>query len=552
MRAVRFVPAVLLTAICAACAATPGPSPQQAALVPAAASHAAMNHSAMSMGGDGDFQSPIDLIPQALGRYHWPVTTASERAQQYFDQGMQLRWAYNVDEAARSMAEARRIDPQCAMCWWGEAFALGSYLNGGMTAAKAPHAHAAITRAAMLAADHATPLERDLIEAATLRYPADYDPAKRRPVDEAFAQAMTGVYRKYPDNHEVATVYAVALFMLEERRGYRDVNDPDLQRLHGVLTRVLDEDIRHPGACHLYIHATESSQEPERALACAEYLGSAIPVASHIQHMPSHTWNEVGLWGRSVRANTAAWQSDQKAAQNEGFSYAPMHNLHMLLFAASFDGQGAVATQAGKDYRKVTGNSMYEVLTLMRFGRFDEVLENDRRPEDQVGAAIWDFARGYAALKQGDAATAAALRDSVLQFAATSDARFRFHPAATLVGSLGRLLAGEIRWSQGDLTGAIAEFERAVALEDALDYDEPEPLPFAPRHWLGAALLAAGRAADAEQSYRTELADHPHNGWSLYGLQQALAAQGRSDPDVDRDFAESWARSDVWITSSRF
>jgi hypothetical protein len=505
--------------------------------------------------GDGDerpgFHDPIDLIPEALGPYHWPVTTSSEEAQRYFDQGMQLRWAYNVDEAARSMAQARRIDPECAMCWWGEAFALGSFLNGGMSAAKAPHAHHAIQRALALA-DRGTPVEQALIRAARVRYPADYDPDDRRPVDQAFADAMAEVYERFPDHHEVATVYAVALFLLEERRGYRDVNDPDLQRLHGVLLGVIEDDLRHPGACHLYIHATESSQRPELGLACAETLGDAIPVASHIQHMPSHTWNEVGLWGRSVRANTRAWLSDQKARADEGFSYAPTHNLHMLLFAASFDGQGAVATQAGKDYRKLSGDSLFEVLTLLRFGRFDEILENDRRPEDPVSGAVWDFARGYALLKEGDRAGAARLRDAVTAFAGETDGRFRFHPASRLVGSLGELLAGEILRLDGDLEGALAAFERAVALEDELAYDEPEPLPFAPRHWLGATLLEAGRPEAAERVYRTELADHPHNGWSLYGLLQALEAQGRSDPAVERDFAASWARADVRITASRF
>ena len=516
---------------------------------------ATTQNSTTSAPGSADttrFNKPIDLIPQALGAYSWKITTRSSKAQEYFTQGMQLRYAYNVDAAARSMAAARRIDPDCAMCYWGEAFALGSFLNGGMTDEKARHAHAAITKAAALAPTHATELEQQLIAAATVRYPENYDPKNRRPVDEAFAAAMAKVHETYPDNHEVATVYAVALFLLEERRGYRDVNDPDLIRLHGVLTGVLEEDITHPGACHLYIHATESSQHPDRALACAEYLGSAIPVASHIQHMPSHTWNEVGMWGKSVRANTAAWHSDQKAEKNAGFSYGPTHNLHMLLFAASFDGQGAVATQAGKDYRKVSGNPMYEVLTLIRFGRFDEVLDVNRRKTDEVSDALYDFAYGYASLKQGNMQSARSMRDRVLAYAATTDARFRFHPAGQVVGTVGHILEGEILWSEGDLDRAIAAFEQASEVEDKMDYDEPEPLPFAARHWLGAALLAAERYPEAEQTYRDELADHPHNRWSLYGLRTALAAQNRYDPDIDQDFDESWARSDVWITSSRF
>lgn len=532
----RVIAACGISICLAACANTGGTGPIEAA---AAASELPA------------FRQPIDYIPSALGPYDWKISTGNEKAQQYFRQGMQLRYAYNVDEAARSMAEARRLDPDCAMCYWGEALALGSFLNGVMSAEKGPYAHEAIEKAVALQGN-ASEVERDLIMAARVRYPAEWDPANRRPADEAFAAEMAKVYEKYPGNHDVAVVYAVALFMLEERRGYRDNADADLVRLHGVLTGVLDEDIAHPGACHLYIHATESSQTPGRALDCADYLSDAVPVASHVQHMPSHTWNEVGLWGKSVRANTLARQSDLKAEQGRGFSYAAWHNLHMLLFAASYDGQGAVATQAGKDYRKETGNAMYEVLTLVRFGRFDEVVEKDNRPDDEVGAALWDFAYGYASLKEGDMETAKRMRDSTLEFAATTDKQFRFHPAGQVVGTVAHILEGEILRAQDDPDGAVAAFREAAEVEDSMDYDEPEPLPFAARHWLGAALLETGRAADAEREYRIELADHPHDVWSLHGLKAALAAQGKHDPDVDADFETSTARMDVWITASKF
>ena len=504
---------------------------------------------AVEASGTPLFHEPIDYLPEALGPYSWTITTSSEVAQRFFDQGIQMRYAYGMDDAARSFHQAQQADPDCAMCYWGEAFALGSFLNGGMTAAKAPYAHAAIEKAFELSGD-ATELERDLIIAARDRYPADYDPLDRRTVDEKFADNMRVLYEKHPDDHEVATVYAVALFMLEERRGYRDINDPDLIRLHGVLTGVLDEDLTHPGACHLYIHATESSQKPELALPCAEYLSDAVPAASHIQHMPSHTWNEVGYWGKSVRANTKAWHSDLKAREGKGFSYGAGHNLHMLLFAASMDGQGAVATQAGKDYAKETGNTMYQVLTLLRFGRYDEIPSITGRPAGEIPGGFWDFAQGYAAAQNGDLRAARSYLTKVQKLADESTAIFRFHEASQLMGLTAALLEGEILRVEGDLDGAIAAFERAAAFDDEQQYDEPEPIPFAARHWLGAALLEAGRYDEAEVVYRTELADHPHNVWSLHGLKAALEAQGKSDPEFDTDFEASTARMDVWITSS--
>ena len=194
-----------------------------------------------------------------------------------------------------------------------------------------------------------------------VRYVEKFDPEKRVDQDKAYAEAMGRVADAYPDDLEAATLHADALFLLEPRRGTRDYKSASVQRLHRVLERILAKDVHHPGACHLYVHATESTVVPERATACAEFLGKSIPGASHINHMPSHTWNEVGRWGDSVRANLEAWHSDQKAAIGEGFAIYPSHNLHMLLYAASMDGQGAIAMQAGKDYAKLTGDSKSDI-----------------------------------------------------------------------------------------------------------------------------------------------------------------------------------------------
>ena len=501
------------------------------------------------------YREPIPYQPAVLGPYSFPISSDSVEAQQFFDQGMQLMYAFAKVDAVRSFRQAWAKDPDCAICYWGEAWAWGSYLNGPMRPPEAPHAHAALQKALSLAAaGHGSARERDYIDALSARYVENFDVARRREQDEAYAEAMKALSERHPDDTDAATLYGEALFLLEPRRGTRDLNDPNVQRLHGVLEGVLARYIEHPGACHLYVHATESTVEPGKAEACAEHLGTAIPGASHINHMPSHTWNEIGRWADGVRANIRAWHSDLKAADGsgEGVAIYPTHNLHMLLFAASMDGQGAVATQAGKDYHRLTGNSAHHVLTLLRFGRFDEVLAVTDRPDDDVSAGLWDFAQGYAHLREGAADFAEVYLNRVRHLAETSEARMRFHPAETLLGAVAGILEGELLRERGDTDGAVAAFERAVELEDALVYDEPEPLPFAARHWLGALLLELGRHADAEQAYRDELADHPHNGWSLLGLKTAIEAQGRTDAAVDADLDASWARSDTWIKASRF
>ena len=333
----------------------------------------------------------------------------------------------------------------------------------------------------------------------------------------------------------------------------RDINDPNVKRLHQVLESVLARDVHHPGACHLYVHATESTVVPGRAEACAEFLGNAIPGASHINHMPSHTWNEVGRWGDSVRSNLEAWHSDLKASIGEGFAIYPEHNLHMLLYAASYDGQGAIAMRAGKDYAKLTGNSFYEVLTLIRFGRFDEVLARHQPAEGRNRGRLVGLRARLRELEAGTDRLRKAVSRSCPQDRRTRRRRRSgchrrricsvWSPAfSTARSSAWRVIC----------PGAIAAFRVAADTQEALTYDEPEPLPFSARHWLGAALLEAKQFGEAEAVYRAELTHHPHNGWSLLGLQQALDGQGKVDAKVDDDLAASWSRSDTWIRSSRF
>ena len=255
-----------------------------------------------------------------------------------------------------------------------------------------------------------------------------------------------------------------------------------------------------------------------------------------------------------MRANLEAWHSDLKAAIGEGFAIYPEHNLHMLLYAASYDGQGAIAMRAGKDYTKLTGESFYEVLTLIRFGRFDEVLRGHQPAEDRRSRARSGTSRRATRTSNRARRLRAALSRRASRRRPTPRRRCSAStPAKNLLSIVAGILEGEIQRTGGE--SATARSRRSSgrpSMQDALVYDEPEPLPFAARHWLGAALLEAKRFADAEKVYRAELKDHPHNGWSLLGLQQALAAKGTPSPQVDADLAASWARADTWIRRSRF
>ena len=498
------------------------------------------------------------LISSALGPYSRAITTDSDDAQAYFMQGMQLMYAFTPSDAIRSFREAQRLDPDCAMCYFGEAWSLGRYLNGAMLPEDSPTAYAAIHKAKELAEGSGTQFEKDLIEAMIARYAPEHESDEQRlELDKAYAAAMEKVWEAHPGDLEVGTFYGESLMLLQPRRGYWDIDNPEVQKIHRVLEGVLARHIAHPGACHLYVHATEPTARPGKAEACADHLGQAIPGASHIQHMPSHTYNRVGRWQDAVIANTHAWHSDQKANHDLGFAIYPSHNLHMLLFAASMAGQGAVAMQASREYGKlVSGGSFYVSLTGVRFGRWEDVLAIEERPEQPLFAGFWDFGRGYAHLRmeQPDSAAFYVERLTRARTELEDEIPFRGHSAVDLITIVGAILEGEVLAAEGDVDGAVGILDEAIEAEDGLRYDEPEPLNFSARHWLGGILNDAGRHVDAEDVFRAALEDHPHNGWSLFGLEQALRAQGR-DAEADQLQAERmeyWAYADIWLMSSRF
>jgi tetratricopeptide (TPR) repeat protein len=504
------------------------------------------------------FEEPMPLHHdgKGLGPFSRPITTSSHEAQLYFDQGVQLLYAFDPRDAARSFREAWKRDPNCAMCYFGEAWSWGSYLNGPMTAGDAPRAHAAIQKALELAPGNTTEVEREMIEAMAVRYEPEHDPDRRRELDEKWAETINALYAKYPADTDIGFLAGESLMLLEPRRGLWDIDKPSVQRIHRVLESVLADDVRHPGACHLYIHATEPTEEPGLAQSCTDYLGQAIPGASHIQHMPSHTYNRVGRWGDAVRANTEAWHSDLAAQYGEGFAIYPSHNLHMLLFAASNDGQGAVAIQAAENHSGLMdGGNFYEVLTRVRFGRFEDIIELEGPPEGTVFRGLWDFGKGYAHLRLGDEGTARWYLHLVRQAIEDDPSeQFRGHRADQLLTIVAAILEGEILRANGDVDGAIELLREGGEVEDGLRYDEPEPLPFSIYQWLGDALHEAGRYAEAEAAFRHELVKHPNNGWSLFGLERALRAQGEvaEAEEVHAEFDEAWARSDTYLRAPIF
>jgi tetratricopeptide (TPR) repeat protein len=492
-----------------------------------------------------------------LGSYSRKVTTRSPLAQQYFDQGLRLTYGFGHPEGVRAFRAAVKHDSACAMCWWGVAWARGPYINARMDSAGGVEAFNAIQRAVALQSS-ATAAEKALIGAMATRYVAVPTRANRPGLDSAYANAMREVARKFPKDLDAGALFGESLMVLRPWDQWTRAGDPKpgTEEVIATLEKVLKRDIRHPGACHSYIHAVEASRQPERAEKCGEFLGSSIPGASHIPHMPSHIWLRIGRYADGVIANTKAWHIDQQAAFGGPPGIYPTHNLHMLLTAAAFDGQSAVASQAARDLSRFGANAFYPMAIAARFGRWQEILESTWQPSQGYHRGVKAFALGLAHLanERADSARTYLMRvDSII--AATPDSlQFRSHPQKSLLGMARAHLAGELLASEKKYDEAIRALEAAVPLEDSLTYDEPEPWPIPTRHILGAILFEAGRFSDAERVYQEDLIDHPRNGWALHGLEQSLRAQKKnSEADaVKKRLIDAWARADTWLLSSRF
>jgi tetratricopeptide (TPR) repeat protein len=508
-----------------------------------------------------------------LGSFHRGITTGVPLAQQYFDQGMRLLWAFNHDEAARSFAQAVQLDPACVACDWGVALALGpNYNMPRMDRARAHAAWQALQLARSQLA-HAAPVEQALVAALVARYPREQVLTAENiaPVTQAYAAAMRQVAQQFPDDLDVQTLCAEAqmnvhAWQLWTADGHPAAGTRAIEtQLEAVLRRAPD----HPGANHYYIHVMEGSPQPQAALAAAERLGALMPAAGHLEHMPAHIFERIGRYEDASQANRAGIAADQAylaATHAPGYyGHYLAHNYGFLAYAAAMEGRKAETLAAVQGLLQHAPVLMLQEMgdsgwgrtpgyaALIRFGLWDETLALAPPQPDSAGErAGYLYARGVALAARGR------LEEARSQLAALRELHAR---AATEAAGLGALLeiaepivAARIAASDGHNEAASTLLAQAVAAEDRLAYAEPAQWFFPVRHLLGAQLLIAQQPAQAERVYREDLRRNPENGWALYGLAAALRAQGKSAAAarISQQFATAWRHADVRLVGSAF
>ncbi len=503
-----------------------------------------------------------------LGSYRMPISSSSDLAQRYFSQGLLLGYGFNHAEALRSYKEAFHQDPACGICAWGEAYVLGPNINKPMDDADVPAAFEASQRA-LKHIEAASPVERALIEALSQRY-SPTPVADRSELDLAYANAMRGVAKRFPDHLDVQTLSVEAVMDTMPWDYYEDpaTPKPAAREALAALESVIARNPEHPGALHLYIHMVEPSSEPDRAEFAADQLGDLSPGAGHLVHMPSHIYLRIGRYHDASLANEEAAAADEAyitQCRAQGFypaAYYP-HNIHFLYASAAFEGRSAVSIGAAN---KLSANMTPEIVAevpiteefvpmslfaLARFSRWEE-LASTPAPDSKLRYAtgVWHYVQGmaHAATGRGNAAQRDLLKlEEVASEPALQDFYFASGSTPTQLLSLAaRVLQARIASEAGSLAAAITPLRAAVAMQDALPYTEPPPWYFPTREALGQALLADGRAAEAEAVFREQLEHTPRNGWSLHGLVASLRAQGKADAlaAAEARRQEAWKRAD--------
>jgi len=515
---------------------------------------------------------------EGMGDHHHAITTSEPDAQRYFDQGLVIDFAFNHAESARSFRAAQTLDPDCAMCFWGEALALGPNINvtsdgrAIMGDEERVQAYAAIQQALALK-DNASEAERDYIDALAVRYNGDPS-TPREPLDLAYVDSMRALHQKYPYDDDAASLFAESMMNTMPWDYWLDGDTPKplAAEVIEVLETVLERSPNHPLALHLYIHAVEASNSPERAEAAADRLANLVPGAGHLVHMPAHIYWRVGRYNDASEANIRAAAVDEEyIAQCNAQGFYPAlyypHNIHFLWAASSMQGRSELALDAARRVSANVPEAMIEqfpmveffhtipLLSLTQFGRWDQILDEPRPRKDfEYSNAIWHYARATAFARKGDLDGARVEREALVPLKEVTDVTFLdtlAYPATMLLDIADSLVQGEIAMVEGRLDDAIGLFEHAVAVQDELPYTEPPFWYYPTRHTLGRALLAADRPADAEAVYRRDLELYPHNGWAMYGLIQSLEAQDKDASEVRAQFDIAWQMADVELTASQ-
>jgi tetratricopeptide (TPR) repeat protein len=507
-----------------------------------------------------------------FGNVHHPVSTSNPSAQKFFDQGLDLIYGFNHEEAARSFKHAADLDPDLAMAYWGVALAVGPNYNMDVDPAREKEAYNAIQKAISLESN-ASDVERAYIDALAKRF-TNNPKADLKQLALNYKEAMSEVVKQYPDDLDAATLYADASMNLRPWELWTPDGKPaqGTEEIVATLESVLKRDPHHLGANHLYIHAVEASSNPQRALRAANRLAALAPASGHLVHMPSHIYYRVGAFGDSARANAWAVRADEQYFQKNGAQGAyPLmyysHNLHFLAMSYAMEGRLQDARQAAdrlsahvvphaKDLSMGPEMAAFVQMVLplptfmlMRFARWDEVLEMPRpEPASAVTDALWHFARGSAFAVKGDLEGAQSEREAFLasEHAVPANAMFGFDKTSDVIQVAHHLLDARIAIAQNDYATGIARLREAVAAEDKLAYSEPPNWYYPVRETLGGALLKNGDYALAEKVFREDLHLTPNNPRSLFGLVESLKAQGKTEDamQVDKQFVAAWSNAD--------
>ncbi|MEO8369824.1 MAG: hypothetical protein ABI806_11535 [Candidatus Solibacter sp.] len=501
-------------------------------------------------------EKPVALY-KGMGNWRHAIATKNAEAQKYFDQGLALLYGFNRYEALRSFRKAAELDATAAMPWWGMAMSTGPYVNMGAEGdgdLDSKAACQAVEKGLKIAGAPAR--ERAYLEAAATRCPAYKG--------DVYAAAMKHLAEQYPDDLDAATLYAESLMVPVRWRWYASDGTPaaGMPEAERALEQVLRRWPEHPGANHYYIHAVESSPTPERAVPSAQRLMGIVPWAGHMVHMPAHIWLVMGDYELAATVNQRASQVDREyfAASNVEGAYNMyfVHNLHFVAYARSMQGHRAEAVKAAKEMAAAIMPAVdvmpemadaflaVSVLTLVRVQAWDEILKM-AAPGGKLFAqiAIWRYARTLALLAKGDRAGAQREREA---FAAARGGISADRPWGTLnVAGDVLTVATESLAARFAATPAeaVEHWEKAVAVQDKLIYDEPPAWYYPVRESLGAALLRAGRGVEAEKVFREGLRRSPRNGWMLFGLLESLKAQGKDGEQVKRELDAAWAKADL-------